>query len=391
MGWEVVSKDKYLYRRDATYYVRRRVPSNLKFFVGREHITKSLRTSNYREALRRCVFAAADIQKIFDEAKAKLVANDTSVPVRDRLSRQAAKVMVTSWFDEQISRVGSQHDEKMDQDFAAGCKNHLDGPDEDFEKYELAADIARCQMPEDAAGIQRLKSITDGILRSNGYPTKKRKVGRITLHANPDVVVDKSSPEYRYLLDLVRDAHLDVLRTELGLLEGNPVSESDLRFGSQYRAQNGQTDICLSELVDRFQDDPRRAGLRTKTKLDYGMIFRVLCEVIGADKPVRRIDREDARAVYELLRVLPSNATKLFPNKPLKKAVRLGAAQKLPTISDITVASYLSKTSTIFEWAVREEYADRNPAKALGPAGLGTHMRWAANHRATSRKSWRWR
>ena len=70
MSWEAVSKDKYLYRRNGTYYVRRRVPTNLKFFVGHEHITKSLRTSDYREALRRCVFAAADIQKIFDEAKA---------------------------------------------------------------------------------------------------------------------------------------------------------------------------------------------------------------------------------------------------------------------------------------------------------------------------------
>ena len=106
----------------------------------------------------------------FGEVKAKLVANDASVPVRDRLSRQAAENMVTSWFEEQFLRVGSRHDDKLGQSFATGCTDRLDESGEDFEKSELAADVARFQMRTDPAGTLQLVSIIDGILRTNGYP-----------------------------------------------------------------------------------------------------------------------------------------------------------------------------------------------------------------------------
>ena len=80
MGWEVVARDQYIWRRGGRYYGRRRVPTHLVPFVEKEHLTRSLQTSEYKEAKKRADIENAKIRLAFDKAEATLVAMQGQTP-----------------------------------------------------------------------------------------------------------------------------------------------------------------------------------------------------------------------------------------------------------------------------------------------------------------------
>jgi len=60
--------------------VRRRVPTHLVPFVEKEHLTRSLQTSDYKEAKRRADIENAKIRLAFDKAEATLAAMQDQTP-----------------------------------------------------------------------------------------------------------------------------------------------------------------------------------------------------------------------------------------------------------------------------------------------------------------------
>jgi hypothetical protein len=74
MGWEVVARDQYIWQRGGRFYVRRRVSTHLVPFVEKEHLTRSLQTSDYKEAKKPADIENSKIRLAFDKAEATLVA-----------------------------------------------------------------------------------------------------------------------------------------------------------------------------------------------------------------------------------------------------------------------------------------------------------------------------
>jgi len=95
------------------------------------------------------------------------------------------------------------------------------------------------------------------------------------------------------------------------------------------------------------------------------MIFAALREVIGSEAVLSEITREDARRVQALFLALPPNATKRYPGRTLMQASALAAKEHLPPLRTKTVNEHVSKTATLFGWAVREGWIERNPATGL--------------------------
>jgi integrase len=65
------------------------------------------------------------------------------------------------------------------------------------------------------------------------------------------------------------------------------------------------------------------------------------------------------------LQRIPPNATKKFPEKSLEYAAEQRAKHSLPGLNPQTINSHLNKMSTLFNWAVKEELMDKNPAVGL--------------------------
>ena len=70
--------------------------------------------------------------------------------------------------------------------------------------------------------------------------------------------------------------------------------------------------------------------------------------------------------MIEVLRWQPRNASKLFPGlNPVEIAARAKAEHRTDLINAANLNTYLNKLGGVFNWAVKEEMIDRNPAQGL--------------------------
>jgi len=63
---------RYLYKRHNVYWVRVRVPNNLRSIIGKTELNKNLYTTNLSEANRRKHKVVAELMQIINLAKRKL-------------------------------------------------------------------------------------------------------------------------------------------------------------------------------------------------------------------------------------------------------------------------------------------------------------------------------
>lgn len=95
------------------------------------------------------------------------------------------------------------------------------------------------------------------------------------------------------------------------------------------------------------------------------MTSRALRELLGPDRPVADITRQDCRRVQDILTALPPNASKRFRILTLEEAAARAKAEGLPTLHPASVNCYPQNLSALFRWAVQERHIEHNPAAGL--------------------------
>ena len=130
---------------------------------------------------------------------------------------------------------------------------------------------------------------------------------------------------------------------------------------ASYEPKEG--DRTVGELIKAF----KAARDLPDTEKQYGHVFRALGELLGEEKPVRAITREDVREVRRFLGTVPSNASKVYPDLSLAEAAERGAEEDRPTLAPNTVRSYVVNLKAMLGFAVNEGWADSNPADGQVP------------------------
>jgi len=342
-----------LWKRGSRYYVRVRVPTDLRLVEKREHIAVSLGTGDQREAVRRYRDVHGKIGLQFEAIRAELAGRDAITKALndgrlEALSDVQVETLVRGWFD---------------------AREHLRkpplGPGDEEERLRLLRED-RARLDEmDPAAADVARNSADRLLADAGAPLIRRRIG------GPRPAVDRTGRQYRYLLELVDRA----LRAENALAQQfvlrRPVAEVDPMFDPDAAptVANGSQRKTVSELIEEYRADRERAHGQESTDRKYSHIFRALKEALGPDKPVREIGRADCRAVRDFLRAVPKNATKHYPDQSLAEASVAGARDGRPCLAPTTVASYMNNLSALLNWAVQEEWIERNPAKGLMEKG----------------------
>lgn len=122
--------------------------------------------------------------------------------------------------------------------------------------------------------------------------------------------------------------------------------------------------VTAAEACERYLGDP--ASRRTAKSLHlYRTTFATILAIIGSDIPLVSITREICRNVLSLLRDLPPNARKKWPQLSPQEAVSKARAEGIAPMSSANCNEYMNKLSTLLNWAVREEMITRNPARGL--------------------------
>lgn len=366
MAWKSISADKYLYLRGRSFYVRRRVPIELREAIGKEFLITSLKTSDFKEASRLAAFINADHQRQLDEASGRVYPPESRRKLDD-LSADEIEGIVTNWFSNSYVAQANH--------FAGGdlYEPDPDGIEDEEDLHYLRSrrvkELQLLTLPSHPMHDALLRKTIEAIAQRNGLAT--RSVKKDVLNYRTELVANIGGWKFKFFFDLVRRATVELMRQEVEQIAAVPthIRDADLQEAIQSPRRRGKRTVTLAELIEEFKGDPNRNGMRKKVELDYALLFRVMDEVIGYDRRLRSIERDDCKAVRDLLMRLPSNSTKLYRGVTFAQAAEQGEKDGRSTLSPTTVNSYVHKMSALFNYGVVEERIDKNPARKLGLEG----------------------
>jgi integrase len=123
--------------------------------------------------------------------------------------------------------------------------------------------------------------------------------------------------------------------------------------------------LTLGEAYHNYIEDPTRAWT-ANTRETYETSRKLAVALIGETTPIASISRAHCRDMLDVLRFLPANAGKLFPQlSPREAADRARLRGDVKIISAANANSLMANMSSFLNWAVNEELLARNPARGL--------------------------
>lgn len=122
--------------------------------------------------------------------------------------------------------------------------------------------------------------------------------------------------------------------------------------------------ITIKELYERYMADPA-ANRTPKTIQSYQTVYNGLKELLGEDKQIGTLSRDECRLVLETIRFVPANAKKKFPKKSWKQISEIAKKRGMKPMAPLTINKYINRLSAMLNWAIDEELMDKNPAVGL--------------------------
>jgi integrase len=323
-----------LYRRGNTFFIRVRIPRDLRDTyrdgVPQSEICEALKTSERREAERRCRQRRAEIDREFTQKRrARSRADGPNSRDLDRAAQQLYR-------SEVAERSAALHDDIMrDPDgVELGLDHELDYWAESLEEDRWS---------------RRQNEMVGALLAAAGspissdhplFPEARDKMARAFVHTTRNLVARTRGEDYRPPDPLFAAA---------------PPAPAALGGG-----------ITLGELIARYQAD-KGAGWSGKTRDGYILIFRALNEALGEQTPVASVDRDDCRRVRQILTDLAPNYTKLpaTRGRAMEEAATISRELGLPRRKPESVNSYLNNLAALMNYAENEGLIAKSPAKGL--------------------------
>lgn len=341
-------RPEHLQLRGKTYWLRVRVPDELRPILGKGEVRRSLSTSDAAEAKRRVRIERVKVEAEFDDARRKLVVSRASEHrVTDKafeLTEEEVWTLATRWFVQQEKR---------------NAERAFDGSDEEEEARFAALDFVETWDDVSSNVVEESRKI----LAEAGIPE-----------------VAPPWPDWRAKLG--RAVHAAMIESERRLTN-RTTGRNETALNPVFHGASAATDlnpvsisrITLADLIKRCERDPTRARPSPKTKLKQAVQHRLFKEVIGARTLVTVIDREKARKLLDVVKALPANASKRFPKRGVDEVLRLSEARGLKPMSVTTANSYMGAFVSLMDFAVKEHLIDRNPAAGLRLAGEGVRRK----------------
>ena len=311
-----------LQRRGETYLSRIIVPADLRPLLGRQEITRSLRTGDRREAVRRQALWETHVGTYLSTVRAQ-----GRAMTRDQLDEITRRYLRTT-FDEIEARLA------LDWDPVARDVHYSDLVDKGH--------------------------ATAGALAHGDYTS--------VLNAARELAPEASEESLRKLCRRLLEVQQEAVRAELRALGGEPlVPVSDLTPAPEAAPEAGPaTTPRMSEIAKVYGDERVSGGFWTpKTELQNRTILNLLADLLG-DPQIGDVSKEAVRKLGQDIVQLPSNMTKRFPGVPPREVLqRLEGDTATPRLEPRSVNKYRQLTRTLFKWATEHDYIKTNPAAVL--------------------------
>ncbi|HEY6702095.1 MAG TPA: DUF6538 domain-containing protein, partial [Pseudolabrys sp.] len=303
-----MSTQHHLTKRNGVFYYRRRVPLHLVESFGKSIIQFSLQTSSLKEAKKqRAVedlkwstqFEAVDNSLTSTVASAK---NGTPAAVVSPLSANEVIRLV----QEYVERTDRRSHEKF----------IVDPPESERQKADIKADIE--------LGHQILRSRDDPRADETIYGAGQKILQRA------GISIDDPRVPYAEFTEFVRRALLELDQRKLARLDDNhqhtffdhqfdPTRRPSVTFGevaAQYM-QFKEADAAENRTGQKWLD-------KQHAQVD------LLCEIVGNETPILKIDFDECMRIRGLIARMPANRTKIYKDLPLDEAITRADAEHKP-------------------------------------------------------------
>ncbi len=280
--------NRYMVKRPGSnmWQLRKPVPADVQEAFGKVVVTKSLGTSNDRDATKAAMMLLEELEERWAAIRSgSSPASTRSKPeasVSGELPEQTRNAIIKAVYTQVLDKI-----EKLDN---ARFKS-------DRHAHSIAAEERRSSARDLA------REVRAGDLERFVGPTEKQ----LLKHG---VAVDHEAPVF---LDLVRKVALAVLeaqqvgiRADEGELAPQPTSEVVKRALGVSEQAAPATDIPFADLVDRFMKQwlaDRHGGKDTNTEQQKRATFRLFGGFFD-DQPIRRVRHEDAAIFFDTVRLL---------------------------------------------------------------------------------------
>ncbi|WP_417624018.1 DUF6538 domain-containing protein [Paremcibacter congregatus] len=349
-GSKAMKFKNYIHLRNKTYYFRARYPKHLVELIGRKELSRSLKTDSYQEATSNAPQVMVEYQRTIDAAESKLNAVAHSTASQD-LSESQILSLVSDWY--QNAKAMYQHDSRAKALSSEMIEN----------RKKFLADA------EDALRLKKQE-----MLAYNQYDSVRPIVAGILKRAG--VSLDVNGQSYGLLCQTVLRAWVNLEEQVVERLKGNFAFLSSDNIHEllspqspipPHRTASVAAIKTLNDLITAYTEEHGLTWAKS-TVSSKKTVFRFLEASFGKNRPLHEIDREAGRIAFEQLKRLPVNWGKRSELRglPMDKLIKRAEKHNLPLISSASVNGiYLGFTKPLFDWAVNEQWMERNPFDGL--------------------------
>lgn len=336
---------KYIQKRKDRYGIRVPVPKHLQEVLGNQkEITRSFGTKVREQAEKLYPEYLAKIQRVFDEAEAKLQSTTQTT-----LAGLNVLGVVTKW-----------HHLRRSEIMARTKAMFTDGTEEEDYKNRLRTELVELSSSDINRRYHLVESTAHGILADEGYPFDGKTM-------RPKF--DMSDIRYHDLFEHLIASMIELKETELSRL-GELISftpNGDLfRLTHNSPVIENQGGTQLEKLIADFMDVRGNFG-KSKTVRDKKAAFEYLLKLVGPNFFVEALERNHFLKIRTILEAYPLNANKINDLKGLTLSERSAFAKKysLPLMSKQNANKIIARLKALMHFAVSSGIISHNPCLDL--------------------------
>lgn len=339
-------RSEHLQLRGSTWWLRVRVPDELRQIIGKREVRRTLGTSDTSEARRRVRIERIKVEADFHTARASLERQRAAAAgvaaTQIVLTEEQVWALATRWFVDQ-ERLGANR------------------------RIEIGDEEVIQNLSEDLAHVEQFDEVSMSV---------HEEVNKLLAEAG--IQSGNCSVEPAGRANLAGAIHAAMVERERRLLN-RLTGRAEVTLNPNFHGLSAGTElkpvaistVTLADLIKRYNADPTRAAPSAKTKRKQDAQARLFKDVIGGKTLVSAIDREKARKLLNTVKVLPANTVKKFKGKTASEVARIAEERQLTPMSVTTANSYMAAFVSLLDFAVAEQIVQKNPATGLRLASDG--------------------
>jgi integrase len=339
-----VSAQHHLTKRSGVFYYRRRVPQHLVESFGKTAIQFSLHTSSLKEAKKLRALEDLKWTTQFETA-------EKSLNGKHPTAQNGSPIVGEPLSSREVIRLVQEYVEQTDRHSLKVLMG--DPPESEQQKSDIKADI----------------EVGYHILRDRDDPRADEiiyRVGEKILRPIGMSIDDPRVPRSEFA-EFVRRAVLELDRRKLARLDDDHrYAFFDHQFDPTHRPS--ATFGALATQFIKLKEEDAAENCTSQKWLDKQHAqVALLCEIIGKDTPIQKVDYDECMRVRSVVARMPANRSKIYSGLSLDEAILRAEAEHKPRLSPFTQERYLASLREILDLAAKKRLIAVNPAEGIRP------------------------